>query len=437
MNDPHESQESNTYDHWKAITESDFVTLFIKTWFAFVATLRRMYPKDIPYYEAAGDYPYLRDYKSDFVEKFYFICIYGNIEESLHHVYKHGLEMTYNKYPRFLVDDFYDINNSYIDTYSESFKNPGGYEGTFELKVYHAEEGIMKVSLRCSDKKFCEKIDSAPEIFSFDVNYKDIIDLIIQDIEKGTISVSESGFANKFYTDLFYKASLLAFLMLDEKKKSIPEKGNARVYAVFASLQSFIFRTCEAMKQACLNPEIGEEHKLLTQKPVMEFLESYASLSTQGQQRAYLWFISYAYRLRNALFHEIIDPLDEEWQYIFKNAYLVLKQIVDVNITWLKMEKLYKEYAVLLFQKEFRDAPPPQIPIEKYDDTAFDIQEVNLLRYDATGAKVHIDATISCKGNKYDVSCNVKWNESHPNGVIKNVSISDPTPIIPYDNSTE
>lgn len=72
--------------------------------------------------------------------------------------------MTYNKYPRFLVDDFYDINNSYIDTYSESFKNPGGYEGTFELKVFHAKEGIMKVSLCCSDKKFCEKIDSAPEI---------------------------------------------------------------------------------------------------------------------------------------------------------------------------------------------------------------------------------------------------------------------------------
>ena len=35
---------------------------------------------------------------------------------------------------------------------------------------------------------------------------------------------------------------------------------------------------------------------------------------------------------RNALFHEIIDPLDEEWQVIFKNAYLVLKEIVDLNI---------------------------------------------------------------------------------------------------------
>ena len=39
------------YDNWKSITESDFVTLFIKTWFAFVSTLREMYPAEIPYYE--------------------------------------------------------------------------------------------------------------------------------------------------------------------------------------------------------------------------------------------------------------------------------------------------------------------------------------------------------------------------------------------------
>lgn len=38
------------------------------------------------------------------------------------------------------------------------------------------------------------------------------------------------------------------------------------------------------------------------------------------------------YLMKHALFHEIIDPLDEEWQVIFKNAYLVLKEIVDLNI---------------------------------------------------------------------------------------------------------
>ena len=50
------------------------------------------------------------------------------------------------------------------------------------------------------------------------------------------------------------------------------------------------------------------------------------------RQNSVFWFLDFVYRLRNALFHEIIDPLDEEWQVIFKNAYLVLKEIVDLNI---------------------------------------------------------------------------------------------------------
>ena len=44
------------------------------------------------------------------------------------------------------------------------------------------------------------------------------------------------------------------------------------------------------------------------------------------------WFASYVYSLRNALFHEIITPLDEEWQTIFKSAYLILKQVSDICI---------------------------------------------------------------------------------------------------------
>ena len=61
---------------------------------------------------------------------------------------------------------------------------------------------------------------------------------------------------------------------------------------------------------------------------------------TPEEEKAYLWFISFVYRLRNALFHEIIDPLNDEWQVIFKNSYHVLKQIVDQNIWRLKQLKL-------------------------------------------------------------------------------------------------
>nr|WP_304058059.1 hypothetical protein [Enterocloster clostridioformis] len=49
--------------------------------------------------------------------------------------------------------------------------------------------------------------------------------------------------------------------------------------------------------------------------------------------KAVNWFASYVYALRNALFHEIISPLDEEWQMIFKSAYLLLKQISDICIS--------------------------------------------------------------------------------------------------------
>ena len=62
------------------------------------------------------------------------------------------------------------------------------------------------------------------------------------------------------------------------------------------------------------------------------FVEGTIFVKTVRGKNSVLWFFDFVYRLRNALFHEIIDPLDEEWQVIFKNAYLVLKEIVDLNI---------------------------------------------------------------------------------------------------------
>lgn len=38
---------SNVYDNWKIVTETDFVTLFIKTWFAYIATLKKCFQKII------------------------------------------------------------------------------------------------------------------------------------------------------------------------------------------------------------------------------------------------------------------------------------------------------------------------------------------------------------------------------------------------------
>lgn len=65
----------------------------------------------------------------------------------------------------------------------------------------------------------------------------------------------------------------------------------------------------------------------------MKKQQLYKNLLKYMKTNSILWFLDFVYCLRNALFHEIIDPLDEEWQIIFKNAYLVLKEIVDINIS--------------------------------------------------------------------------------------------------------
>ena len=57
------------------------------------------------------------------------------------------------------------------------------------------------------------------------------------------------------------------------------------------------------------------------------------------RDKSVLWFLDFVYRLRNTLFHEIIDPLNSDWQLVFKNAYLVLKEIVDLNIKYIESNR--------------------------------------------------------------------------------------------------
>ena len=66
------SKDIEKYTNWRAITESDYVTMFIKTWFAFVATLRSLYP-DIDVFAAdgkpRGDRPFTQKLKeADLIE---------------------------------------------------------------------------------------------------------------------------------------------------------------------------------------------------------------------------------------------------------------------------------------------------------------------------------------------------------------------------------
>ena len=147
------------YDNWKSITESDFVTLFIKTWFAFVSTLREMYPAEIPYYQATGDSRYISPYKRDFSQNIAYRLNYTDIKYHLYEVYKHGMKIIADRYPRFIVDDFYSLNLSFKETASEEFSLEGGFSGKFVCTVKCASAETLTATIMCTDKSYRTKVD--------------------------------------------------------------------------------------------------------------------------------------------------------------------------------------------------------------------------------------------------------------------------------------
>lgn len=423
MSEAEKEKSQHPYDNWKAITESDFVTLFIKTWFAFVATLRELYPENRPYYLAAGDSPLVSSYKKDFCDDIHFLCSYDAIEENLCRVYKYGLRMISTKYPRFLQADFYQINESFKESYSEPFESIGGYSGTLSFQIKSSAGKKLKASVKCSDDKFSQKTGNSPVVAVIEFDYGTFLEDLILAIEQEPTPISENGLGILFYTFLFQILNQRLTDEIERRKKELPEKGNKNIHKLFDLIRAFCVRASDAIKNSCLNASIGDNHKLLSQVPFTEFLQKKGTLTTAENQRAYLWFVSFVYRLRNALFHEIIDPLDSEWQIIFKNAYLVLKQIVDANIARLKMVSILMKTAPLIVEKDFRDSPPPKIPIADYLDTSFLFSEVKLMRYTKEGVKIHVKAEIICNSERYNVDCNVRWDEKIENPTVKNVQI--------------
>ena len=180
-----------------------------------------------------------------------------------------------------------------------------------------------------------------------------MINKLVKHLEDTKEVLSDTEITKLFYIVFFTNIFNNLTNKLEELKESFPPKGNVHLRGVFSSLQAFCARAKDSFQNSCLDPNVSGGHKLLSQVPTAGFSTNDAVLNSAEEKRAYLWFISYAYRLRNALFHEIIDPLNNEWQSIFKNAYMALKQIVDANILRLQWIDLLSDYASLFFSNEF------------------------------------------------------------------------------------
>ena len=106
-----------TYKNWKTVTEADFVSHFIETWFAYISTLRTMFPEA---YNRRGDKKYLDAYKKFYRTTGYKkLIIDENIMASIEKVYQEGRNVILQKYPEYYLWDFYNINENFDFTYKQ------------------------------------------------------------------------------------------------------------------------------------------------------------------------------------------------------------------------------------------------------------------------------------------------------------------------------
>lgn len=353
------------YKNWKIVTEADYVSLFIKTWFAYISTLRTMFPEA---YNRRGDKKYLDVYK-----KFYRttghkkIIIDENIMALLKKLYNEGRNIILQNYPEYYLWDFYYINENFDFTHrnvppdkSECFIVGLKMNRNRGTKWNFIITGFVRLFGQYYGEKYDENLRfqlSVSSILNNSSKYitenpksseQDYLSWLLKEINNGIAHEISESF-NAMYQKVSYGKRVITKIHDLERQVTSTIWGR-----ILLNLKDESDKSKEEMELD------RNTYEIVRQRPLNYFLyhvdvawcpirsttareeQWYNNLSKDIEINSILWFLDFVYRLRNALFHEIIDPLDKEWQALFKNAYLLLREFVDLNIRTIQEKQLIK-----------------------------------------------------------------------------------------------
>ncbi len=334
------------YEKWKSITESDFVTMFIKTWFTYIAVLREVYP-DVDVFTSEGlprgDKPFLNAFNDGMLSIIQRQIELEDITQNLFEFYPVCMNKVIQIFPQYFFQTFYRYNEDFsyeekniIKHYDESIKE------RWQLNLKVENKHILKFYLGLSGKLYNKN-------YSKDLKYKfNLKDIVLRTVgdQKGKSNFDEVIFLKIIYDELQTQIDNKLFTYIREEVPNLPycmsikkiiESGCKRAGSTLRLNFESNYRYAHEMR--VLKPE--SSYMVFRQLPFQLFYKTYLEQQYTSQKGTYdtliltkglEWFSGFVYRLRNALFHEIIDPLDEDWQTIFKSAYLILKPITDICI---------------------------------------------------------------------------------------------------------
>lgn len=379
------SNNIQKYENWRAITESDYVTMFIKTWFAFVATLRELYPKDnLSEVIGKGDKVFLNPYLDDFQSKYFYYNRISTIKEDILKVYKLGRDYTLenSKYNRFFAEDFYILNKGY------SWKKA---TDDYECSIKYSSDFVLSVYVKYLDK--CLYMNGTPLIVSEKIDISDLISS--ENLEEHQIFSfldDEASYINFVTNEIINRVSIefISKITSEEFTSKYSPKSLIYLNSLSLSINADLVSALALMR----DPSIKKDNLLFSQSPCSNFIYKAEDGADVPEIDTYKWFLNFVYFMRNALFHEIIDPLDTFWQEIFKHSYLALKEILNGNINYfLEKEDIEKLIYELAWNEvlEKKDVYVPNFN-ENYNNADL---EIELINYSVDESDVEIKANIS------------------------------------------
>jgi len=307
------------YLNWLSLIETDYITMFIKTWFTFLASLQELVD---PERETSRDRETVEKYRK---ELFNTIDIKINEEfiKNVLNAYSLAKDNVLSS-NTFLMKDyfeiFYSFNEDYSDTFSYTYR---GKVTELHLKVVYSKrkKKTLKIILNDERKKFKEYFD--------------------EKIETG-FSLSEKVKSSKIFEEKrkFIDEILSA---IKEKSKEIID-GNKRLDERGRRMRM------DFLNDECLKDIERELNEKLDIKSVFPLRPNNSmadldvnTLEIKNKPQFFdedltRWFVDFSYKLRNILFHFIIDPMNKDWQSLFKYTYLVLKHLTEENIKVLKIK---------------------------------------------------------------------------------------------------
>ena len=359
-------QVERKYEQWKAITESDFVTLFIKTWFTFIAVLRELNPNVDVFTKDGmprGDKPFLNAYKEGIMPIVQKNINTDNFAQELFAMYPISMRKVIDVFPQYFFQTFFQINREFsYEEKTTDLNKDGNLKERYQANLHIVDKHMLKFYLGISGQFRTTKYN---ESIKKEIDLRPIIRAVVEKHRYQNIIINETQFMHDFYDAVMREISekLRNYIEVTLPKKGFNQTVTRKIKDACLRLDTALRLRFEYNYRYPHEVDplaASNSYAIIYQVPFNGFgrLDRENLYATRRGEYAPLmatkaveWFADYVYALRNALFHEIISPLDEEWQAIFKSAYLLLKQVSDICISCIsKIEEFPRTQENVVFE---------------------------------------------------------------------------------------